>query len=49
VVTAGSGERTVKGSALCILDELPYSGLGKFGATFLGKFQVHVRGPEAFR
>lgn len=40
VVTAGTAERTVKGSALCILDELPYTGLGKFGAPFLGKFQV---------
>lgn len=39
-MTAGSAERTVKGSALCVLDELPYTGLGKFGAPFLGKFQV---------
>lgn len=44
VVTAGSAERTVKGSALCILDELPYTGLGKFGAPFLRKFQVSGTG-----
>eukprot|EP00752_Nemacystus_decipiens_P007841 g7006.t1 len=42
VVTAGSAERTVKGSALCILDELPYTGLGKFGAPFLRKFQASI-------
>lgn len=42
VVMAGTATRTVKGSALCILDELPYAGLGKFGAQFLGKFQVRL-------
>ncbi|CAM9166710.1 unnamed protein product [Ectocarpus sp. 8 AP-2014] len=42
VVTCGSAERTVKGSALCMLDELPYTGLGKFGASFLGKFQASI-------
>lgn len=42
VVMAGNEERTVKGAALCIVDELPFAGLGKFGAPFLSKFQVCV-------
>lgn len=40
VVMAGTEERTIKGAALCIVDELPYQGLGAFGASFLGKFQA---------
>ena len=43
VVMAGTAQRSVKGSALCILDELPYASLGKFGAQFLGKFQVQKK------
>lgn len=39
-VMAGTEERTIKGAALCMVDELPFTGLGKFGAAFLGKFQV---------
>lgn len=40
-VMAGAEERTINGAAVCIVDELPFGGLGKFGAPFLSKFQVN--------
>lgn len=39
-IMAGAEERIINGAAVCIADELPYGGLGKFGAPFLGKFQA---------
>ena len=40
VVMAGAEERNLGGPALCMSDDLPYAGLAKFGASFLGKFHV---------
>lgn len=42
VIMSGSEERTIKGTALCMVDELPFGGLAQFGAPFLDKLEVNA-------
>eukprot|EP00931_Biecheleriopsis_adriatica_P048977 TRINITY_DN28315_c0_g1_i1.p1 TRINITY_DN28315_c0_g1~~TRINITY_DN28315_c0_g1_i1.p1 ORF type:complete len:504 (-),score=104.49 TRINITY_DN28315_c0_g1_i1:57-1568(-) len=41
-VVHGDEEKVINGDAATCLPELPYSGLSRFGSSFLGKFQVLV-------
>lgn len=41
-VVYGEEEKTIKGNALTGVNELPYSGLSRFGSSFLNKFTAAV-------
>ncbi|KAG5186109.1 hypothetical protein JKP88DRAFT_257333 [Tribonema minus] len=41
-VMAGSEDRIIKGTALCLIDELPFTGLSRFGAAFLNHFEASI-------
>jgi hypothetical protein len=41
-VMSGSEARIIKGTALCLIDELPFKGLARFGAAFLNHFEASI-------
>lgn len=48
-IVHGDEEKVINGDAATCLPELPYSGLSRFGSTFLAKFQVLVENAEILK
>jgi len=48
-IVHGDEEKVINGDAATCLPELPYSGLSRFGSTFLSKFQVLVEQADILR
>jgi len=48
-VVHGDEEKVINGDAATCLPDLPYSGLSRFGSSFLGKFQVLVESADILK